>query len=183
MSQGERSSPAPDAAIPTPRPEVTLDSDFEEVFRDAYWPLVRSLTVASGDRELAADCVADAFERAYARWRRIRRYDDPVAWVRRVAINRLRDHARRAGRGARAVERLGPPPTAWAPEPPTFDLSAALAALPDQQRIAAALFYVDDLSVEEIARAMGRSTGTVKFHLHAARETLRPLLEPAVSDG
>jgi RNA polymerase sigma-70 factor (ECF subfamily) len=167
---------------PRTGPEVPLEADFEEVFRDAYWPLVRTLTVAAGDRELAADCVADAFERAYARWRRIRRYEDPVGWVRRVAINRLRDHARRAGRRDRAIERLGPPESAWAPEPAPFDLAAALASLPEQQRIAAALFYVDDLSVEEIAQAMGRSAGTVKFHLHAARSALRPLLTPLASD-
>jgi RNA polymerase sigma-70 factor (ECF subfamily) len=164
------------------RREVTLEASFEEVFRDAYWPLVRTLTVACGDRELAADCVADGFERAYARWWRIRRYDDPVAWVRRVAINRLRDHMRRSGRKRRAEERLGPPESVWAPETPAFDLAAALSELPEKQRIAAALYYVDDLPVKEIATAMRTSEGTVKYHLHAARESLRPSLEPVVTE-
>ena len=33
------------------------------------------------------DLVQEAFIRAWKRWDRIRRYDDPVAWVRRVAWN------------------------------------------------------------------------------------------------
>ena len=45
--------------------------------------------------------------------------------------------------------------------------------------MAVALFYVDDLSVNEIAHAMGLSGGAVKYHLHAARTTLRAGLEKA----
>ena len=68
-----------------------------------YDRLVRSLTVASGDREQAADAVQEAFVKAHVRWRRIRRYDDPIGWVRRVAINQLRDdHRRPAASGALA---------------------------------------------------------------------------------
>src|SRR5690606_30724198 len=128
-----------------------------------------------GDRELAADCVADAFERAYVRWWRIRRYDDPAAWVRRVAINRLRDHARRAERGDRAVRRLHRP-EAEPGAPHLVELADVLAGLPRQQRVAVALHYVGGLPVAEVAASMGLSEGTVKYHLHAGREKLRPLL-------
>ena len=156
-----------------------LEASFEELFRTGYWPLVRSLSVAA-DREVVADCVADAFERAYARWGRISRYDEPIAWVRRVAVNRLRDHLRRAERGRRATDRLiagveGPPA-----DPSALDIASVLAELPLQQRIAAALFYVDDLSVSAVAEAMAISEGAVKFHLHQARVRLRPILEPFV---
>lgn len=160
---------------------AALDRSFEEVFRAAYWPLVRALTVAGGNREVAADSVQEAFTRAYARWSRISRYDDPVAWVRRVALHRLIDHERRRARGVRAVERLGPPPVAHPPESPAFALADALGTLPQQQRIAASLYYVEQLSVAEVAHAMDLSEGAVKFHLHRARETLRPLLASAVT--
>jgi RNA polymerase sigma-70 factor (ECF subfamily) len=159
-----------------------LVAGFEEAFRAGYEPLVRALTLAAGDREVAADCVADAYERAYARWGRISRYDEPVAWVRRVAINRLRDHFRRAGRGRRALDRLDPPAGEAPAEPAALDLGAALGALPPQQRIAAALFYVDDLPVADIAAAMKISAGAVKYHLHAAREALRTLVGDAVNE-
>ena len=161
-----------------------LEPSFEELFRTGFGSLVRTLTIAAGDREVATDCVADAFERAYARWNRISRYDEPLAWVRRVAINRLRDHERRRGRGERARVRLaGEPATAPPPkEPAGFDVGDVLAQLPRQQRTAAALFYVDGLSLQEIASAMHLSAGAVKFHLHRARETLRPSLSGLVAE-
>jgi len=152
-------------------------ADFDAVFREHFEPMVRSLAVATGDREAAADAVQDAFTRAYVRWRRISRYDDPVGWVRHVALNRLRDHFRRAERGRRAVDRLGrrDEATVAAPEPPADDMGLldALAGLPRQQRIATALFYVEQLSVQEVADSMKLSTGAVKYHLHAARAALR----------
>jgi len=153
-------------------------ADFEELFREHYWPMVRSLSVAYGDREAAADAVQDAFTRAYTRWRRISRYDNPAGWVRHVALNRLRDNFRRQQRGHRAVTRLAGQAreVTEGPEPAT-DLAPVLATLPPQQRIAAALFYVEDLSVREIAATMRLSEGAVKFHLHAARTALRDRLE------
>jgi len=153
--------------------------DFDDTFRRCFGPMVRSLAVAAGDREVAADCVQDAFMRAFVRWNRVSRLDDPVGWVRHVAVNRMRDHFRKSERGGRAVGRLRQqqPLVAAAPSEPS-ELAALLAQLPTQQRIAAALFYVEDLSVAEIADAMRLSEGAVKYHLHAARTTLREALEP-----
>lgn len=156
-------------------------TDFETSFREHYEQMVRSLAVACGDREVAADAVQDAFIRAYARWRRIGRYDDPMGWVRHVALNRLRDHFRRAERGRRAVGRLGTRDATVVdpPEPPAEDTGVldAVAELPRQQRIAVALFYVEQLTVKEVASAMGLSEGAVKYHLHTARNTLREVVE------
>jgi RNA polymerase sigma-70 factor (ECF subfamily) len=153
--------------------------DFDETFRRWFGPMVRSLAVAVGDREVAADCVQDAFMRAFVRWNRVSRLEDPVGWIRHVAVNRTRDHFRKLERGGRALGRLRvqQPLVADAPAEPS-ELAALLAQLPTQQRIAAALFYVEDLSVAEIADAMQLSDGAVKYHLHAARATLRGALEP-----
>jgi RNA polymerase sigma-70 factor (ECF subfamily) len=132
------------------------------------------LTVAAGDREVAADCVQDAFMRAYARWRRVSRLDDPPAWIRHVAVNRLRDHFRKTTRGTAAMSRLDAQAITTTPEPSLPSTAdSLLAALPPQQRIAAALFYIEDLSLLEIAAAMNLSEGAVKYHLHAARQNLR----------
>src|SRR3954451_21783390 len=81
-------------------------ADFDETFRRWWAPMVRSLTVASGDAEVAADCVQDAFMRAYARWRRVSRLDDPPGWIRPVAVNRFRDQFRKTTRGCALVERF-----------------------------------------------------------------------------
>jgi len=156
---------------------------FDEVYGREYAPLVRALTVACGDREVAADCVQEAFVKAHLRWRRISSYDDPAAWVRRVAINRMRDHFRREKVGER-VHRLlaASASTHEAPPSPQLDLQKLLAALPPQQRIAMSLHYVADLTVAEVAAAMLLSEGAVKFHLYEGRRRLRPLLEGGEHD-
>ncbi len=152
--------------------------DFDDTFRRCYGPMVRTLAVAAGDREVAADCVQEAFTRAYVRWGRVSRLEDPAGWIRHVAVNRMRDHFRKVERGRRAYGRLAPRVTGTIPAPDEpSELFALLAGLSTQQRIAAALFYVDDLSVAEIASAMELSDGAVKYHLHAARKALREALE------
>lgn len=161
--------------------EISLvdDQDRTELaglFRAHYGRLVRALTLVCGDADEAADAVQEAFVKAHLRWRRLRHYDDPVGWIRRVAINRLRDDHRRRTRKERAVERLAATSdhSMSGPEP-GYDslLTALLATLPRQQRLAVALYYVDGLSVSETAATLGLSDGAVKYHLHQARERLR----------
>jgi RNA polymerase sigma-70 factor, ECF subfamily len=155
---------------------LTAADDVDAFFRAHYARLVRSLTLACGDRELAADAVQEAFVRAHVRWRTLRHYDDPVGWVRHVALNLLRDDYRRTTRKRNAIARLAaePPTTQAAVEPD--GLAALLDALPPQQRTAVALFYVEGLAVAEVAAAMDLAEGTVKSHLHDARRRLRAVL-------
>lgn len=151
----------------------------ESLFELEYRGLVRTLTViASGDVEAAHDAAQDAFVQACVHWSRISRYDDPMAWIRRVAINRVKNHHRKNARRKAALERLGEPEKVPAPSA-IVDLEHALGALPEKQRVAAVLHYVTDLSIKQVASAMGLSEGTVNRHLHRARLALRPHLEVA----
>ena len=151
--------------------------EFDRIFELQYERLVRALTVVAGDRETAADAVQEAFVRAHLRWRRISRYDDPVGWIRRVAINQLRDDHRRRGRKQRALARLASRETTVSMPPELDEFDRLLADLPRQQRATTALFYVDGLSIAEIAVALDIAEGSVKSHLHDARTRLRPVLE------
>ena len=157
--------------------------DFDDAFRSSYARLVGVLTAATSDPELAADCVQEAFVRAHVRWRTVGSYDDPVGWVRHVAINLVRDHARREARRRRAHERVGSEQVvegdAGGPSEQPVDLVAALASMPPQQRMALALYYVEGLPVREVASEMKISEGTVKFHLHSGRERFRQLVDRA----
>ena len=109
--------------------------DFDDTFRRWFGPMVRSLAVAAGDREVAADCVQDAFMRAYVRWNRVSRLDDPVAWIRHVAVNRMRDHFRKLERGGRAMRPAcvsQQPMVADAPDGAERARRACCAQLPDR---------------------------------------------------
>jgi len=154
-------------------------TDIEPYFRAHYGRLVRALTLVCGSEEAAADAVQEAFVKAHQKWRTVSQYDDPVGWIRRVAINRLRDQHRSNVRKERAINRLGAGETWTVDEPElsnTEELATALADLPKQQRLSLALFYLEGLSVAETAAALEISEGAVKYHLHQGRERLRTLI-------
>jgi RNA polymerase sigma-70 factor (ECF subfamily) len=162
---------------------VDQDESLEILFRQHYGRLVRALTLVAGDREHAADAVQEAFVKAHLNWWRLRHYEDPIGWVRRVAINRLHDVRRRRGREDRAMTRLAAgsaegeeASTGAATDAGHSGLAAALGDLPRQQRLAVTLYYVAELSVAEVAAAMRINEGTVKFHLHQGRERLRAVI-------
>ena len=141
--------------------------------------LVQSLSLISQDRELAWDAAQDALLKLYLRWDTVGDLRDPVAWVYRVALNRCSDYRRIVARGARLTERLKSTGTGHWTEPRLADTELALtfSALPRRQRTAATLYYLADLSTEEVARVMGVSQGTVDRHLFRAREALRSSVE------
>ncbi len=154
-----------------------IDDGFEEIFEREYPRLVRALRRADDD---ATDAVQEAFVQAFVRWNRVSRLDDPAGWVRRVAVNRILNNSRSRGRRAGALATLAARADATLPasfdRDDRLDVRAAVRRLPPQQRMAVALFYGGDLSVDDIADAMNISDGTVKSHLHAARQRLRELL-------
>ncbi len=187
MTEPDHGAPPSASASVAPVPRPGRGASFDEVFLSSYARLIGSVTVVcGGDAEAAADCVADAFERAFVRWRRVSRLEDPVGWIRRVAINRAIDQGRRRRRRDRAVERLSVEHGDGSSTDQQLEsaggadttLTAAVAALSRQQRAVVALFYVEDLSVTEVAAAMELSEGAVKYHLHQARERLRATWNP-----
>jgi RNA polymerase sigma-70 factor (ECF subfamily) len=155
---------------------VSDDAEFEAFFLESYGGLHRTLTVIIGDAELAADALQDAYQRAYVRWKKISRYDAPAAWVRHVAINRSRDMIRSNDRRLRNEERAAGPHIV-VDEQPDDSLFGLLQSLPERQRTAMALHYLEDLSVEQVADEMGISSGAVKYHLNQGRGKIRPILE------
>ena len=161
--------------------EELSQARFDELFRVHQPRLVRSLSLMAGDREAAADAVQEAFITAHQRWRRIERLDDPIGWIRRVAINRIHDEHRRGRRKRAAVVRLGERESAVVGhhEADRGDdaLMAHLAALAPQQRRCAVLHYVEDLSVGQIAHTLGVAEGTVKSNLSDARAQLRSRID------
>jgi RNA polymerase sigma-70 factor (ECF subfamily) len=152
-------------------------ASLEALFRQSYTSIVQALALASGDFAAAEDATQEAFARAWVSWGRISRYDSPGAWVRRVAINKLRNAHRSRLRGEAAVLRMAYDAASAPPSVPESELLSGLQRLPYKQRLCAVLYYVEDLSTAEVARAMGISQGSVSQHLNRARTALRAHLE------
>jgi RNA polymerase sigma-70 factor, ECF subfamily len=159
--------------------ESVSPPDVEASFDGIYHAHVRRLTVQlcayTGDLALAQDLVQEAFCRAFARWSSVSRYDDPVAWIRRVAWNLATSRWRRS-RVARAFLGRQREEYVAGPSPDHVVLTAALAKLPEPHRRAVVLHHLADLPVAEIAMQENVSEGTVKSWLHRGRTQLAALL-------
>lgn len=150
--------------------------DFATLYQTQYGRVASQLFAYLGDRSEAEDITQEAFLRAWQRWDTISRYDDPVAWVRRVAFNLGTSRWRRIVAGGRALRRQGVPDPVPAVDPEHVALVAALRKLPERQRLAVVLHYLADLPVKEVAVQTGAATGTVVSWLHRARARLATLL-------
>jgi RNA polymerase sigma factor (sigma-70 family) len=152
----------------------------EEVFEHDYDRLVQALTIIAGNREIAADAVQEAFVRLVRGWDRISDYEDPAGWVRRVALNQIRDHHRSIWRQARLLLKIEQQyRTPRGVSSTDEGLWERLGFLPLKQRTALALYYLDHLTTREVAEVMQVSEGTVKQHLHRARETFKEAFKEA----
>lgn len=148
------------------------DQEFRE-FYQASWPRLRKqLVLVAGDAGEGEDALQEAFIRAAASWRRVRVYDAPEAWVRRVALNLAANTARRARRRAALLLRLGPAPPPLDLDPELVDLATGLRALSREQRTVIVLHHLAGLPVGEIAGELGIPAGTVKTRLHRGRAAL-----------
>jgi len=150
----------------------------EDVYEHDHDRLVRALTIVAGSREAAADAVQEAFVRLLCSWGRLASYEDPAAWVRRVALNLIHDHQRSIWRQAKLLLRMEKQPSV-PEEIHAFDphLWGQVRTLPTKQRTAVALRYVGDLTLCQVAEAMQVSDGTVDQHLRRALRTLRKAME------
>lgn len=134
----------------------------------------------------AQDAVQDAAAAAWRSFPDLRDVERFDAWFDRILVNACRDRLRHRGR----VRQIA---LDSAPEPSVSDradtiaerdaLRAALAALPDQQRVVVVLRFFADLPLEEIADRTGERLGTVKSRLHYALESLRAAYEAAERPG
>ncbi|MFG2044803.1 sigma-70 family RNA polymerase sigma factor [Dactylosporangium sp. NPDC048998] len=148
--------------------------DVRELYVTSYARLVRVLAVAAGDRAEAEDVVQEAFARLVPRWRVIADYDDPEAWVRKVAFRLLSKRARRM-RHHLTHHQLDVGAASREPET-GVDLERALRVLPLAQRQVVVLHHLLDLPVAAVAAELGVAEGTVKSRLSRARATLAALL-------
>ena len=152
-----------------------LADDYTGFFRMEYPGVVRAVALMLGDEDAALDIAQEAFARTYREWKRISRYEQPQACVRRIAINLAISHIRRRRVHEKVVRLLTPTP--MESEPADGSIVAAVRRLPPAQRAATILFYFEDQPSSEVARILGCSESTARVHLHKARAKLAQLLD------
>lgn len=151
--------------------------------RERLWAVaLRTL----GDPEEAADALQDAFVNAFRRAGSFRAESAVTTWLHRIVLNACLDRVRRAATRPAVgwSDELEPPLAASDVESATalrLDLEAALATLPDEQRVPLVLVDVEGYAVAEVAAMLGVPVGTVKSRRARARARLLPLLAPSTA--
>jgi RNA polymerase sigma-70 factor (ECF subfamily) len=153
-------------------------SDFSAFFAAHYQRLVGQLYAVTGELHDAEDAVQEAFVRASVRWERIRRYEVPELWVRRVALHLTIDRRRATRRRLTTIFSATPAPIDLELSEDALALAAALRTLPLTQRQVLVLHYGLCLTVGEIAAELGVPAGTVKSRLLRGRQALARQLDP-----
>lgn len=156
------------------------EAEFRE-YVDARLPVLRRTAYfLCGDWHHAEDLAQTALIRMYGAWPRLHAHEAVDGYARQVLVRAFLDERRRPWRRERSTAEL---PDTAARSGTSYEqrdeLVAALALLPVQQRAAVVLRYWDDLSVDETARVLGISGGTVKSHCARGLERLRRELTDA----
>jgi RNA polymerase sigma-70 factor (sigma-E family) len=162
-------------------------ADFNRFVADSADTLLRTAYLIVWDLGEAEDLVQETLFEVARRWPRVRRMERPVAYARRVLVNRALGGASR--RAQRRQELMASPADEPADEASAHgaiderdELVAALAQLPPRMRTVLVLRYFLDLPEAEVAAAMKCSLGTVKSTafrgLARLEQALRPTNDP-----
>lgn len=153
------------------------DEEFTR-FVAARWPsLYRTAYLLLHDHALAEDLVQTALLKTYRSWSKVRAVEAAEAYTRTVMVNTALSWFRRKSWNAeRPTEHL--PESTALPEDRDTWLLDEIRKLPERQRAVVVLRFHADLSVDETARLLEISPGTVKSQTHHALARLRDVLGP-----
>jgi RNA polymerase sigma-70 factor (sigma-E family) len=156
------------------------DAEFTDYVagRMAAWRRVGYLLCQDWDR--ADDLVQGAITKLYVRWNRARATDHIDSYAHVMLVREYLGERRSSWSRRVAVDGQVPELPAQAPDHDTaLDLRSALAALPRRQRATLVLRFYCDLNVDQTARVLSCSPGTVKSQTAKGLRSLRQALEPS----
>lgn len=161
---------------------VDQRADFDALFVDQFPKVASLVRHIVGDRSVAEEIAQDAFVQLLRHWVKVRTYDRPDLWVRRVALRQAQRERQRTWRRP-GLERAASTLRLVSEQPQHDDeVLSAVKLLPPKQRAIVVLFYFEDRPIEEIADLVGCAVSTAWSQLHTARQRLALILGEEASD-
>lgn len=150
--------------------EVHGEDGFMVCYRATFAEVYRYAALLCGtDRSAAEDLVQDVYLEALDRTRSGAITELSVGWFVTTARHRFIDRMRSAQRERRRLQLVVSTPSTDM----GMHVPEQLAALPERERLAMVLRFVDDLSVAQVAMAMGATTHAVESLIARATRRLR----------
>lgn len=157
------------------------DSLAKEVFVRKYQNLIfNAILQVSRDRDLSMDVLEETFIKAFKYIRNFRGESEVTTWLYRIAMNTLKDEAKKASRHHSLDENAydkDVPPQDYALEDKKKVIWEALSKLDDKDREVLTLVDIQGKSYEETAFLSEIPVNTVRSRLFRARERLKKELE------
>ena len=156
------------------------------VLYDRHQRLVfRTSLVITGDEDAASDLLQDVFLRLFRFASKIDPLRPLEPWLYRMTTNLAYDWVKRRNRWPKPLEDIADWLAGTGKNPPYEEVEKndeweqvqkAVLALPLSQRVVVVLYYLNDLSLQEIADNLSLPVGTVKSRLHYGRIALKKRL-------
>lgn len=146
---------------------------------EAYQPRLRRffLNLTLGDEYLSDDLAQETFVKAYIEIRSFRGMSRFGTWLFRIGYNEFYSYKR----SQHATSDLESAPeqssTPIDSSEISMDVKTAMAQLSEIERTVVTLFYIDDMPLKQVAKVTGLKEGTLRSHLHRAREKMARTLE------
>ena len=161
--------------------DLVVHQGDEEAFRVLYrrhTPAVYQfvLRLVGGDAQEAEDVIQETWMRAARGLEGFRWKSALKSWLTGIALNRVREGARKKKRSLVEVEGVWEVPAAASDPGQRIDLDRALGLLPPGFRTVLVLHDVEGYTHQEIGSQLGITDGTSKSQLHGARKAMRRLL-------
>ena len=160
---------------------------------DRYQRMVyRTALAITGDPDAAADLLQDVFLRLHRFVRRIDPERPLEPWLYRVTTNLAYTWVKRHNRWTKSLEdiaewlvsgRKNSPLSQVELNDTWAQVQQALSSLPLPQRVVVVLYYINDLSLQEISDILEIPVGTVKSRLHYGRLALKEHLDLLSGEG
>jgi RNA polymerase sigma-70 factor, ECF subfamily len=157
--------------------------DLVEIYEDLSPALYRYAVRLLGSRDIAEDCVSETFSRFLQAVRNGAGPNENVrAYLYRVAHNWITDHYRRTREATQPLDNEGPVDTSTNPSRVVAEehehqrVRKALLRLPPDQQQVIALRFLDEMSHEETAVILGKTSEATRALQYRALTSLRHLL-------
>lgn len=149
---------------------------FERLLVEQKSILYRVALVHMRDATEALDMMDEAVARGWMKIHTLREPGFFNAWITRILINACNDRLRKKKHSVALDDQWDVPAPREGSEE-TMDLRTAVEQLSGPLHTVIVLKYFDDMTIEQVAKAMGLPLGTTKSHLHRALKRLRVIME------
>ena len=165
---------------------ANLRKTFSKIYDRYIDRIYRFIFLKVSSQEIAQDLTSETFLRGWESFKNGNKIENPQAFLYKIARNLVTDHYREKGKtkivSAEYVKITDPRTNLEEKallESDFNNVRTALVSLKEEYQDIIIWYYLDDLSISEIAKMLDKSEGATRVMLYRALKTLRAVINKA----